>query len=636
MLEDNNNDGEHVVEEAQPPITIGRAKRMFQESLYQTQANDELCLRDSQFYHHEQLPAEAKAKLKRRGQPEVVINRIAPAVNGLLGIFDASEGDPEAYPRNDNDQDAAETATKVLRYLADKANLKSIRRTLSENYFIEGTCAVLVGDGVHSNAKFVPVTPILWEDFFYDPLSRFHDFSDAKYLGIAVWRDAEDLKDAYPDKADMIAGCMSDGGILQSKNDTEERNKWVDKERKRIRVVEMYFRQHSEWFRVLFCGNDFLEFGPSAYHDDDGNSLCPILAASFAIRRDTGDRYGAIRQLIDPQTEINARRSKLLHLTNNRSVQTTTADADPINKEIARQEAAKADGVMPYGYEARNAPDLAEGQMLILQQSQQDIDRMAPTPATLSRFGSGDSGRAREILQKAGYTEWSRAFARIEDLELRIYRQIWFAARQFLTSKMVVRVTGEFKAPEFLHVNVPIVENRPQPVMDPNGQPVMDMMGRPQVQMVPTQVGTDKALAEMDCDIVLDTVPDTPTLEMEVWQELLRYAASAGVRVTDPEFKFLIMASPLPNKNATIARLEAIMAKAQEETAPQQQMQQQMQQQEQQLNAAHVTAKAHKDTAQAQKAEADAAKTRMELEHMANTQVLAQFLKSGMFPPIGL
>jgi hypothetical protein len=444
------------------------------------------------------------------------------------------------------------------------------------------------------------------------------------------------LKASYPEHEDLIQGCMgNDYSVLQTKNELEERNKWVDKDRKRIRIVEMYFKNAEGWQRVLFCGNDFLEFGPSAYHDDEGNTLCPILGVSFAIRRDTGDRYGAIRQLIDPQTEINARRSKLLHLTNNRSVQTTSAEADPINKEIARQEAAKADGVMPFGYEARNAPDLAEGQMLILQQSQQDIDRMAPTPATLSRFGSGDSGRAREILQKAGYTEWSRAFARLEDLELRIYKQMWYACRQFMTDKLTIRITGEFRAPEFLHVNIPVVETRPQLVTDEQGQPVMDpMTGHPKVEMKPVQVGTEKALAELEMDIIVDSVPESPTLELEVWQELLRYAASAGVRVTDPEFKFLIMASPLPNKTATIARLEAIIQKAQEEQAPAMQAQQAQAQEAQQLQAQHVTAKAQKDMAQAQKAQADAEKTRMELNHMAQTQMLAQFLKSGL-PPQG-
>jgi hypothetical protein len=187
-----------AAEAPKPPITIARAKRMFQESLNQTASNDELCLRDSQFYHHEQLPAEAKAKLKKRGQPEVVINRISPAVNGLLGICDSSQTDPQAYPRNPDQQDSADVVTKLLRYLSDKANLKSVQRTLSENYFIEGTCAVIVGDGLHSKSKFVPVTPILWEDFFYDPLSRYHDFSDAAYLGIAVWRDAEDPQGFLP------------------------------------------------------------------------------------------------------------------------------------------------------------------------------------------------------------------------------------------------------------------------------------------------------------------------------------------------------------------------------------------------------------------------------------------------------
>lgn len=61
-------------------------------------------------------------------------NKIERAVNGIFGIIDAGESDPEAYPRTSVARDAADVATKTLRYIADKADSKETRRQLSESF----------------------------------------------------------------------------------------------------------------------------------------------------------------------------------------------------------------------------------------------------------------------------------------------------------------------------------------------------------------------------------------------------------------------------------------------------------------------------------------------------------------------
>ena len=600
-----------AVEAPAPPIKLEDAKKKFREAMTATMDNDVLCQRDARFYHGAQITSEERAKLQKRGQPEIYINRLAPALNGILGIFDAGETDPMAYPRNPDQQDAADVVTKLLRYLGDKARIKEVRRVLSENYFLQGTCAVIVGDGAKQGDKSLKVTPILWADFFADPLSRYHDFQDARYLGIVKWFDADTIEAMYPEQYRAL-GDPFDGSfdVFATKNDIEERLRWVDTNRRRLRVIEMYFVDGAgKWSRVVFCERGFLDFGDSAYTDDEGQTICPIIASSYALRPDTGDRYGALRHAVDPQREINSRRSKLLQLTNSRQVQITHEGADPKKIELAREQASRPDGVLPFGYESRSLPDMAEGQMLILQESQKDIDRMAPTPATLGQLQSGDSGRAREILQNAGMTEWSRAFARLEVLEEQIYRHLWFGARQFLTDQMFIRVTGDMRTPQFLQINTPVMGMVPQPVTGQDGQPVVDPhTGQPAMQMGQGIVRKEQDIAQMDCDITLGTIPSTPTLEMEVWTELLRYSASMQVSVASPEFKFLIMASPLPNRTSVLERIEAIQEKATQEQAAQAQAAQE----DAMLKAQHTQARSIKDMAMAHKLTAEAARTEVE------------------------
>lgn len=621
------------MEQPDAPITLDRAKALYRESISATSSNDALCVRDSKYFHGDQLSAEVRTQLDLRGQPKIYVNKISPAINGILGIIDAAESDPQCYPRSYANQDAADIGTKMLRYLGDKADMPSIRRTMSESFFIEGTCAVLIGDGNKSGDKEINVTPIFWEDFFADPLSKRNDFGDARYLGQSKWVDLEELKTLYPEYGDHFEGAISGGEFFDSKTSSSDQRNWIDRERRRLRLIEMYYLGVDGWYRMVISDCGMIEAGRSVYVDDTGRSICPIIATSFEVNRTNGDRYGAIRHMIPLQDEINARRSKLLHMTNNRQVQKISPDAEPVSEAIVRREASKADGIMPFGWQASTATDIAEGQVLILNKSEADLDRMAPTPAVLGRMSGSDSGRARQILQQAGYTEWSRAFSRIEALMLQIYRHLWFAAKQFITEPTMVRVTSELRAPQFIEINVPQMGMVPQPVLDPTGQPVIDpMTGQPAIQLVPGVVKVDKAVAEMDVDIVLNTVEDTSTLEQEVWAEMLRYAASTGVSVLQPEFRFLIMASPLPNKSETLDRLESIAEKAKQEVGAGQEQQSQMAQEMAARQAQQMEAKAAKDFANARKNEADAAAIEIQTHEQ---RVKGEYLRglAGFQPP---
>lgn len=623
---------EIAVEAPKPPITIDRARRYFMESTTATVKNDRECKIDARYYHNDQIGADQRAKLKQRGQPIVIVNRIAPAISGILGIIDSAQTDPQCWPRTPEMQGTADIATKILRYLNDRADMERVMADLSTDYFIHGTCAALVGEEAFNGASEIGVTPIKWEDFFYDPMARDYDFRDARYLGVSQMRDADDVAILYPEQYKALGNPFDSGADwLDGKHSIEEEMMWLDRDRRRIRVVELYFKHtDGNWHRVVFCEAGFLDFGQSAYVNDQKQSICPIVAASYEVNRHNGDRYGPIRAMRYLQDEINSRRSKLLNETNNRRVQQVVEDVEEGSKDIAKREAAKADGALPYGWQAVSAPDIAEGQALLLNEAKADMDRLAPTPAVLGRMGAGDSGRARQVLQQAGYTEWARSFERLMKLEESINRHLWFGAKQFMTQPQWIRATGEARSTEWVQVNVP-VDVKYVPDVDPQtGQPNIDpTTGQPHMIAQPVY---DKAIAAMDVDIVLDTVPDSSTLEHETVQELLRYAGSTGISPLDPQFKALLMLFPLPNKTQTLEQWESVRKMMQEEQAAQMQAQQQQMMQQQQLQAAHIQAKAAKDTAQAHKAEADAMMTEMEIKNHVMAQQYAAML-AGIAPP---
>jgi len=589
------------VEAYKQPFDHSKLKRMVETYLDVTRQNAMLAQRDRDYFDGDQLNAEIRADLSQRGQPLIFTNKIAPGINGVLGIIDSAESDPEAYPRNDSSKDAADLVTKTLRFLADQTNYKKVRGQASENFIIQGSCAAIIDwDGRDLN-----LARIQWEDFIHDPLSREHDFSDAKYLGVGKLLDEADAAAMFPDTYPELGNPTGDLGNFF--DDKSKARWWGNPQRRQVRVIDLYYEAVGDWHRAIFCQAGMLYAGKSTFIDDCGCTISPIIATSFEISR-SGDRYGAIRNMIPLQDEINARRSRGLHIINHRQVRQSDMYAPAQNKEIARREAARADGAIPFGWEPVTTQDMAQNQMTFFQQSQTDIDRMLPTPAVLGRVtSSNESGRARQILQQAGYLELSRQLGRFEAFELNVFRKLWLAARQCLDQPTWIRIVDDPRAPEFLQINEPVIGPVQQPVIDPStGQPVIDpQTGQPVTHVTMGQVGTKNRLAELDMDIILTTVPDHATLQQEIWEQVLDYAKGTGISPFDPHFIALLEMSPLPNKRETIDKIKRLAA----EQAPQQDgAQQAMQQQAMQASQADVAVK----SAKAAKDQAHAAKTAIE------------------------
>ncbi|UZK69595.1 hypothetical protein OKW76_00450 [Sphingomonas sp. S1-29] len=566
-------------------------------------------MRDRDYYDGDQISDHVKAELKKRGQPQIFTNKIGPAMSGILGIIDAGESDPECHARTIRSQDSADTATKTLRYIADRTQYKTVRKQTSDNYFIHGTCAAIT----EWDGSKITVSRIRWEDLVYDPLSREHDFSDAKYLGIAKLMDVKDVAAMFPETYDSLG--KPEGEAFDYLQTSTQTNWWRSGDRKQLRVVDLYYLVGTEWHRMIFCEAGELWAGPCEYVDDEGGSICPIAGTSFEIKQDNS-RYGAIRNMIPLQDEVNARRSRLLHLVNHRQVRVSDPRVAVTKASEAAKEAAKADGVIPAGYEVVHSQDLAQGQMQIMQQSSIDLDRLAPTPSVLGRVASSsESGRARQMLQQAGYTELARAFGRFEAFEMAIYRRMWWAARQYLDAPTLIRIVDDPRAPEFLQINEPVMAEQMVPVMDPaTGQPLIDpYTGQPVMQPQQVQVDTRNRLAELDMDIILTTVPDQTTQQAEVFEQLMNLAGSTGVSPFAPEFLAYLEMAPLSDKRATIERIQRLAQKASEQSAEAEQAAMQMAQAEKGAEISGKEAKAQKDQALARKAAMDAQKIEQEI-----------------------
>jgi hypothetical protein len=336
------------------PADLAKLKRYFAEARDLTLVARTNAILAQDYYDSDQFTPGEKAALQERRQAPIVVNRIKPAINGMVGVIERSRSDPRAWPRNPQNTDAADTATDILRYIADFNRFKGNKRDCFIDMLVPGTCAVLMGVDEDRN---VTMSQVRWEEFFADARSRRRDFRDARFLGIAKWMYADDAMTLYPGKRPAIEATVENGvgGGMVPDQSFQDRplqgsstgGAWVDRKQRRLMVVEMYYRVGG-WKRAVFTGADVLENGPSPYLDHKGRPDCPIEAMSAYVRRDNA-RYGVVWDMIPIQDEINKRRSKSLHLLTVSRIEMKDPQAVNVDAEEARREAARPDGVLPPG-----------------------------------------------------------------------------------------------------------------------------------------------------------------------------------------------------------------------------------------------------------------------------------------------
>lgn len=506
--------------------------------------------RDRDYVDHKQLTQSEINTLKNRGQPPVQINRLKPMIDHLRGLERKSRTDPKAFPRTPQHDEDAETVTDTLRFIADNDEFDQTKSEAFDNFIIEGVegCEVVW----NPDTEEIELNAVMWDRLVYDPHSRKADFGDAKYKGIVIWMDEDDAITQYPDKESLISGSITNASNSETYDDKP--TNWVDPSRHRIRVVQMYYQESGTWMLAHFTEAGFLvDPMESPWIDDKGKPECGLeLQSAYSDRN--GNRYGFVRIRIDPQDEVNKRRSKSLHLLSQRQ---TYANARAVGKKDVRQmkgELAKPDGHVEMNAGAEfgkdfgllTTNDLATGQFNLLQEAKGELDLFTPSG---SGIDAAQSGRSRVIEEQTGnQIQLTPLFDGHRAWQTRIYRQAWNRARQFWTGEKWIRVTDDEKNIKWVGLNRPVTA----------GDKLAEEFGGipPQFENDPrlsVPVGVENQISEMDVDIILKEVPDVVTIQQEQFEQLvtLYQANPQGI-----PWELVLEASQLRNKDQLLEKVE--------------------------------------------------------------------------------
>lgn len=578
------------------------------------------------YYDGNQLSEAQKAEYAKRKQPQLVNNRIRRKVDWLRGMEMQSRTDPRAFPRTPKHQQGAEAATDAIRYVCDKTDFDRQRSYVWENMLIEGFGGVeVIHEGQEVLINYYPS-----DRLFFDPYSRKADFSDARYLGAVVWADREALAQDYPEAKDAIdASIAISSGMIGAFEDTPAWKRWTDKSRQRTRLVLMHYLDGGVWKWAKFVKGGIIESGDSPYVDEKGKSACQMVMQSAYVGRE-GERYGSVVDMLDPQDELNMRRSKLLHMLNSRQTVTlkgavsvsamkaamASADGnievDPDVASAAAERGLKPFEVLPQG-------DQIMGQFNLLQEVKQELDLLGANSGLAGKdpAAAGASGRAIMAKQQGGLIEIAPLTDNLSDFTRRVYREVWSRIRQFWREEKWIRVTDDERNVRFVGLNKQVT------LGDKLGQmaPEMAAAYAQQMGLMPNDprlgqvVGMENPVEEMDVDILLEEVPDVVTLEAETFQAVANIAQSMPGSVPPDVLIELTPGLKRDVKDKLLKKIEE-----------QQQAQSQQGQQQAQFAQNEAGAKMDNLAADTQKKQADTQKT---LSLASKTQVEAQRLALG-------
>jgi hypothetical protein len=577
--------------------TLGRLVRQFEQSADATRDARRQAEIFRDYYDGKQWSDEEVSKLNARGQPAITDNRIKDKVEYLLGLERETRTDPKAYPRTPEDDPGAEAATDALRYVADCNYFQQTKSAVFENMAVEGYggCEVIVDNSTYTGTsnKTVCIRYIRWDRLFYDSHSLLHDFSDSRYQGIIKWMDLDEAKATYPKLKDNF-DLFTSQTFLPASETYDDKPRWYDRGRKRVQIVEHYYRNGNTWMRAVYTRVGFIEDPKESVYlnAETQKAECPLLLQSLYVDRD-GNRYGVVKRYKDLQDEINKRRSKSLHLL---SVNQATAEKGAVDDvEKARNELARPDGFLEYTpgmkLDVRENTDLAEGQFKLLQQSIASMADTGPNEALLGK-GGDESGRQTQLNQQGGSIQLGILSDRLRYWQTRVMKASWSRVKQFWTGEMWVRVTDDENS-RFMAVNSKYPENHIH---------VQKKIAQPGEPM--------NVLADMDVDIIIDEAPDTVTLQQEQFGVLAELAKS-GIQIPP---QALIEASSLSASTKRKIK-DAMSGKLPDGTEIPPQVQQMIQQKEQQIQQI--------SQAQQQKAQ-EQIQTEQELKQQKADALLAQ------------
>ena len=575
-------------------MEISKVRDWFKQAVDHGSEWRKLAREEYDFVRGKQWSEDDKAALTEKGRPALTINKIRPHLNILSGYQRVNRYEVNFEPRTSDDFESCELRKGVTKYIMDNCDYNDVESAV----FMDG---VIGGIGwfhifydwdytaMEGEINIDRVSPF---DIYTDPEARKPDYSDGKFLCRAKWVDKDELCDIYPEHADDILSEFRRYDMDEKEADmvgTEPL--WYNRDLKKVRLIECWYKEREMQTRYMMADGTISDVPPP---------IPTVIASPFEVPVDKvrlavimGDikleemdspyqhgffpfvpftlyHYGegdvpcgVVRDVKDPQREINKKRSQILHILNTQGNSGLITETTAMTEE--QQERYRKYGSKPGAIIEVNDGTLAGGRIREIQpsappvgliqsaqESEADIPKITGINESMLGISSPQqSGRAIELNQRQAVTNIAPFFDNLRKSKRAIVQQLWGykghkgLIPQYYTEEKVFRIVGKTGQEQFVTVNQQV------------------QMQDPQTGQLITTVLND--LSQGNYDVIISDTPYSVSQRQGQFWALVDAVSKLGLPA-NIIFDKLIELSDIPDKQEIIQRLQA---QQQQANAPQ-------------------------------------------------------------------
>lgn len=488
--------------------------------------------KDFEYRENKQWTSDEIAEIEKRGQAPITENEISPILERIIGQYKRQKTRIIFRGRNlGSDEETNNIMSDLALHAQQQSDYEFEEGDMFDDSNVCGFGVIRVtiefDDILDPNIK-IEHDDVL--DMFPDPYSRRYDWNkDAEHVSRAKWVQLDEARKLYPEKKNELNSFIN-LDIVNTETANFKKDNYFDDQTQRVRLVEQEYKTRVKK-QIVFFGmgetkdvtdwtaskrKQFMRDNPSAkpfervdtemkvgvfcgrvlldHKDSPYNHNLFTWVPYFIKRKKDGEPYSMVRLLIDPQTEINKRRSKALHLLNTNQTfaeQGAVADKDEWNREMA-----KPDGFLEYKagrkVEIQKNIEVAATQLQLLGESKQAIARIS---------GISDESMARHSEIRSG---------------------VGLQRKQAMTDIIIMPIWDNLRRSRLMTGRL-IFENIKQYYTQERIFQVTDDLG--QSRDVELQQKHIDVLKEATYDTVIEEMPDTTTIQDEQFRgihEMLR------------------------------------------------------------------------------------------------------------------
>ena len=414
-----------------------------------------------------QWSASDLATLALQKRPGLVVNKIAPLLKLLGGYQRLNRYEPILLPRTADDHEKAKKATALTSWVMDETDYLNEESEMFDDGITCGRGWFETGyewdDETERGHIFVRRRSPF--DLYPDPEGRKYDLSDSNWVCDAEWVTKGDLSGTFPEQKELsdAVSAMYDA----DEDDRGDRTYWYDNTTSKVRLVRMWYRTVKDksvqgadgktitvqvkQIRVAsYLGDLVLEDVESPYE----HGFLPYMWFMPDWDGEGDIPRGIVRDLKDPQREINKRRSQLLHLLNtmaNRGWFVQEGSLSP--EELRKMELMGSTPgiVVKYNNNAPVAFDTTQLPMAFANVEQActaDLKEISGINEEMMGMNvpASASGRAIELKQQAAITSIAGMLDNLRRSKKQVMRMLWgYRGRhgpiqQFMTQQKAIRI----------------------------------------------------------------------------------------------------------------------------------------------------------------------------------------------------